>query len=440
MASYYFYMCWIPEYIILIFGSTVIDYFAAIKISKSKSKKEKKKFLYISLFFNLGVLFFFKYFNLFSDSIHELFNSINIFYNKPVFDLLLPVGISFYTFQTISYTVDVYRGKTTPEKHFGRFAVFVSFFPQLVAGPIERSSRLIPRLKQKVSFTYENFSEGLKIMLWGFFMKLVVADRLSIYVDAVYNNLEYQSSLTIITASAFFLFQIYCDFAGYSYIAIGAAKVLGIDLMENFRRPNFASSIGDLWSRWHISLSTWFRDYVYIPLGGNRVTKPRFYLNLFLVFLISGLWHGAVWTFVLWGAFHGFFMVAEVFFKKNVQIKFLKKYNFMVLGIVFVFMIKVVSYFFFRANSVSDSFFIFKRVFYDWKPGFYTGDIGIFIFCLLGILILTLIEFKQEYYPNKLLLMHNENYYVRIISVAVFISIILYLGVFDGGQFIYFQF
>ena len=433
-------MCWKPEYVFLILSSTIVDYIAAIKIGREKSQLKKRIYLYFSLVFNLSLLFFFKYFNLFNDSIYTLLNSFNIFYDKPEFHLLLPVGISFYTFQTLSYTIDVFRGNKKPERHFGKFAVFVSFFPQLVAGPIERSSRLLPALKQKVNFSYENLSEGLKKMLWGYFMKLVVADRLAIYVDAVYNNIEHHSSLTIIAASSFFLFQIYCDFAGYSYIAIGAAKVLGIDLMENFRRPNFAASIGELWKRWHISLSTWFRDYVYIPLGGNRVSKPRFYLNLFLTFLISGLWHGATWTFVLWGALHGFYMIVEVFIKKNLKIKFLKKYNFMILGILFVFVLKVISYFLFRANSVDDSFFIFKRVFYDWTPGFYHGDGGNFINSLLAIMILTLIEIKQEFFPGKLLLLHNKCYWVRSTSFATMIAIIIYLGVFDGGQFIYFQF
>jgi len=440
IASYYFYMCWKAEYIFLIFGSTIVDFFAAKQIAKSDTIKRKKFFLYISLIVNFSILFFFKYFNFFNDSIYEVLNSFNIFYNKPSFDVLLPVGISFYTFQTLSYTIDVYRGKTEPEKHFGKFAVFVSFFPQLVAGPIERSNRLIPALQKKVDFSYGNLTEGLKIMLWGYFMKLVVADRLSLYVDAVYNNLGHHSSWSIIIASTFFLFQIYCDFAGYSYIAIGAAKVLGIDLMENFRRPNFAASFGELWKRWHISLSTWFRDYVYIPLGGNRVSPPRFYLNLFLTFLISGLWHGANWTFVLWGAFHGFFFVSEVFIKKHLKLKFLSKYKFTFLGILFVFLIKIISYFFFRANSIEDSLFIFNRVFYDWTPGFYTGDLGIFIISIISILILTVIEIKQEFLPGKVLLLHNKNYFVRIASASVFIAIIIYLGVFDGGQFIYFQF
>jgi D-alanyl-lipoteichoic acid acyltransferase DltB (MBOAT superfamily) len=339
-------MCWKPEYVILLLSSTIVDYFVAIKMAKTRIKSRRKLLLYVSLSFNLGLLFFFKYFNFFNDSVYDALQSLNIFYDKPMFDVLLPVGISFYTFQTLSYTIDVFRGYTQPERHFGKFAVFVSFFPQLVAGPIERSSRFIPMLKKKKRLTYENISEGFKIMLWGFFMKLVVADRLSLYVDLVYDNLGEHGSLTIITATSFFLFQIYCDFAGYSYIAIGAAKIMGIDLMENFRRPNLASSIGDLWKRWHISLSTWFRDYVYIPLGGNRVSTQRFYLNLFLTFLISGLWHGANWTFVLWGAYHGLFMVLEVFIKKNVKINFLKKYSFSILGIFIVFFIKIGAYFF----------------------------------------------------------------------------------------------
>lgn len=438
IASYYFYMCWKVEYVLLIFSSTIVDYFTAINIYKSNSKRRKKVLLHLSLFFNLGLLFFFKYFNLFNDSVYDLFNSVNVFYDKPVFNILLPVGISFYTFQTLSYTIDVYRGNTKPESHFGKFAVFISFFPQLVAGPIERSNRLIPNLKKKVIFSYENFTKGLKLMLWGFFLKLVVADRLGLYVDVVFSNLESHGSLTMIVASAFFLFQIYGDFAGYSFIAIGVAKTLGIELMENFRRPNFATSFSDLWKRWHISLSTWFRDYVYIPLGGNRVSKLKFYRNIFLTFLISGFWHGADWTFVLWGAYHGVFLVVEIFLKKHLEV--FSKYDFTLIGVIFVFFVKIGSYFFFRANSVKDALYMYDSVFNNWKPGFYTGDLNVFILSIIAIFILNLIELKHEYFPNKFLLMNNKNYYVRMVSITLFIGVILYLGVFDGGQFIYFQF
>jgi alginate O-acetyltransferase complex protein AlgI len=439
-ASYFFYMCWKAEYAVLMFISTSIVYFSTIQISKANSQSKRKFYLFLSLVSNLLILFFFKYFNFVNDTLEQLLGQFKLEYDKPVLNVLLPVGISFYIFQAIGYSIDVYRKNAEPEYHFGRFALFISFFPQLVAGPIERSKNILPRLKQKIEFSYANLSAGLKKMLWGYFLKIVVADRLSIYVDAIFNNIEYHSSLTIITASSFFLFQIYCDFAGYTFIAIGAAKILGIDLMENFRRPNFAASIGELWKRWHISLSTWFKDYVYIPLGGNRVSRPRFYMNLYLTFLISGIWHGANLTFVLWGALHGFYMVVEVFLKKNIKFAFLQKYDFRILGILVVFGLKVISYFFFRANTISDSFLIFEKVFFNWVPGFYAGDAGNFVNSLLAIALLILIEAKQEFYPGRFSFFHNRHYLVRAATVAVMIALILTLGVFDGGQFIYFQF
>lgn len=226
--------------------------------------------------------------------------------------MLLPVGISFYTFQSLSYSIDVYRGEKEPERNFGKFALYVAFFPQLVAGPIERSTNLLPQFDRRISFDYDRFVSGLRLMLWGFFKKIVIADRLAIYVNEVYNSPAEFQGLTLILATYFFAFQIYCDFSGYSDIAIGAARIMGYDLMINFRQPYFSQSIAEFWKRWHISLSTWFKDYLYIPLGGNRVAKNRWYFNLMAVFLISGLWHGANWTFVLWGFLHGFYLVFSI--------------------------------------------------------------------------------------------------------------------------------
>lgn len=305
LASYYFYMSWNPAYIVLILISTLVDYFAAIKMSEQDNINKRKIYLFFSLFANLGLLFIFKYFNFFNDSVRLLFQSLGVNYGVPSLSLLLPVGISFYTFQTLSYTIDVYRGVTKPERHFGIFAVYVSFFPQLVAGPIERSERLLPQFRVPVIPNENNFSSGMKLMVWGFFKKVVVADNVAIIVNQVYNNVNEYQGLPLIIATFLFAIQIYCDFSGYSDIAIGSARVMGIHLMKNFNTPYFSKSITEFWKRWHISLSTWFRDYVYIPLGGNRVSKPRHYLNLFLTFLISGLWHGANWTFVIWGALHG---------------------------------------------------------------------------------------------------------------------------------------
>ena len=265
-SSYYFYMCWKPEYIFLILFSTIVDYYCGLKMEGAQNRTYKKLFLTLSLFTNLSVLFAFKYLNFFSDSIRYILNEFNIFYNIPYFNVLLPVGISFYTFQTLSYTIDVYRGQKKAEKHLGIFALYVSFFPQLVAGPIERSTRLLPQFKKENSFDYLRFKNGLLLMLWGFFKKIVIADRLAVLVNTVYNNpIDYQG-ITLIIATIFFAFQIYCDFSAYSDIAIGASKIMGYDLMKNFNRPYFSKSIAEFWRRWHISSGSWFRDYLYFFL------------------------------------------------------------------------------------------------------------------------------------------------------------------------------
>lgn len=305
-------MSWKPEFIILIILSTIIDYFAGLKIYGSKSIKIKRLFLCFSIISNLGLLFAFKYFNFFSDSFRALLQQFSIPMDPITLKVILPVGISFYTFQTMSYTIDVYREKIGAQKHLGIFAVYVSFFPQLVAGPIERATNLLPQFFEKHNFEYKRAADGLKLMLWGFFKKVVVADRLSSIVNIVYNDPTSFTGTPLILATIFFAFQIYCDFSGYSDIAIGAAQIMGFRLMDNFKRPYFSRSISEFWKRWHISLSTWFKDYLYIPLGGNRVAIPRWYANLFIVFLVSGLWHGANWTFVIWGALHGIYLILEM--------------------------------------------------------------------------------------------------------------------------------
>lgn len=263
----------------------------------------------VSFVLNIGVLFFFKYFDFAVDSLNLALSQFGLTMPKPTFDLLLPVGISFYTFQALSYTMDVYRGDIVPERNFFMYALFVSFFPQLVAGPIERSKNLLRQVNQPHVFDYDNMREGLLVILWGFFLKLVVADRVAIIVNTVYGDYPQYGGMYIIVASVLFAIQIYCDFAGYSTIAIGAAKVLGFQLMENFDCPYFSCSIGEFWRRWHISLSSWFRDYLYIPLGGNRRGTLIKYRNIVIVFLVSGLWHGAAATYVMWGLIHGIYQV-----------------------------------------------------------------------------------------------------------------------------------
>lgn len=343
-------MCWKAEYVILILGSTIIDYSVALKIQRTEDRKKRRNWLIISLIANLGVLFLFKYFNFFADSAETVLSQFNIFYESPAFELLLPVGISFYTFQTLSYTIDVYKGKLEPERNFARFALFVSFFPQLVAGPIERATHLLPQFKQRFNFEYNRVVSGLRLMLWGFFKKVVIADNIARVVDQVYANPEDQTGLTYLIATYFFAFQIYCDFSGYSDIAIGSARVMGFDLMENFRQPYLSTSVREFWSRWHISLSTWFRDYVYIPMGGNRVIKWRWHYNLVITFMISGLWHGANWTFVIWGLLHGAFLIIGIQLAR--VLKTPEKTLTIWIRRLIVFHLVLLAWVFFRAESV----------------------------------------------------------------------------------------
>ena len=288
-ASYFFYMCWKPGYLLLIVASTLVDYWAGLGIGRATSVSGKRGYLAVSLTANLGLLFFFKYYNFFSDSLREFSRLWGGTLDIPHSDFLLPVGISFYTFQTLSYTIEVYRGNKEPERHLGIFALYVAFFPQLVAGPIERAQRLLPQFREKHEFVYDRVVSGLKLIAWGLFKKVVIADRLAGVVDVVYGNVDAHSGPAFVVATVAFAFQIFCDFSGYTDIAIGSARVMGFELMTNFRRPYFAASIPDFWRRWHISLSTWFRDYVYVPLGGSRVSRSRWYGNLFIVFLVSGL-------------------------------------------------------------------------------------------------------------------------------------------------------
>lgn len=301
VASYYFYMSWNPKYVFLILFTTIVSYSAAILLEKKQDVRRKKAIICITAISCLGVLVYFKYFNFLSQAAIDFLSVFAIRLNPLTVDVLLPVGISFYTFQTLSYVIDVYKGDVKAEKHFGYYATFISFFPQLVAGPIERTRNLLPQIKDVHEFDYNQATYGLKLMAWGFFKKLVIADVLSKYVQMVYSSPYDYVGFALVLASLFFTIQIYCDFSGYSDIAIGTAKLLGINLMTNFKNPYLSASVKEFWSRWHISLSTWFRDYVYIPLGGNRVGKLRHNVNLLVTFLISGLWHGANWTFVVWG-------------------------------------------------------------------------------------------------------------------------------------------
>ncbi|MFW5795034.1 MAG: MBOAT family O-acyltransferase [Bacillota bacterium] len=456
-ASYYFYMSWNPAYIILIILSTVIDYYASLKMGEVEKKSQRRKYLILSLLVNLGLLFFFKYYNFFNNSFTTVLRNFNLSIGLPNFEFLLPVGISFYTFQTLSYTIDVYRGDKEPEKHFGIFALYVSFFPQLVAGPIERSTRLLPQFKKEFEFNSSRVTSGLQLMLWGYFKKVVVADRLALYVNGVYNNLEGLSGITLILATFFFAFQIYCDFSGYSSIAIGAAKTMGFDLMTNFKRPYFSKSIPEFWRRWHISLSTWFKDYLYIPLGGNRVTKMRYYFNLFFTFLVSGLWHGAAWTFVIWGALHGFYQIFSLItsdLRSKIKEKIgLSKFPFLdkIMQISITFTLVNFGWIFFRANSLSDALYIINNLFVSlgsqlssWES-FKAAVVGYglnqyeLILAFVVIIIMESIHLLQRNGSVRKLL-EKKPLVFRWAAYYFMIIIILAFGAYGEAEFIYFQF
>lgn len=438
IASYYFYMNWNPAYAILIFVSTLLTYLCGIFVEKYKEDNRKKKlFLTISLIINFSILFVFKYFNFINESVFVILEHLGIRWNVPNLDVLLPVGISFYTFQAVGYSIDVYRGGVKAERNFIIYALFVSFFPQLVAGPIERSPNLLPQFYEEHKFSYNNAIEGLKQMLWGFFMKICVADTLANYVNAVFNNVEHHNGTSLILATIFFTFQIYCDFGGYSNIAIGAARVMGFRLMENFHYPYFSLNIKEFWRRWHISLSSWFMDYVYIPLGGNRVSYPRHLLNLMITFLVSGIWHGANWTFVLWGALHGCYQVIGNIFRKYI---YTPKYSTVISKVVstlFCFVIVAFAWIFFRANNVNDAFLIIEKIF--TQQGALFVDSLSFVCGFAGLFILIIKDFKDNFNIN-IHFMHSKYVVIRYISVVALITYIILFGSFGSGQFIYFQF
>lgn len=438
IASYYFYMCWKAEYVVLIAFSTLVDYYAALQMGKQKEKKKRKKYLILSMASNLGLLFGFKYFNFFSESFSDMMNLFSFSYQSPILNVLLPVGISFYTFQTLSYSIDVYNEKIKPEKHLGIFALYVSFWPQLVAGPIERASRLLPQFRKKVNLSYTNFLLGLNQIALGFFKKLVVADRLALYVDNVYGPFfQETNTISLLLGVFFFGIQIYCDFSGYSDIAIGSARLMGIDLMENFKRPYLSKSISEFWKRWHISLSTWFKDYVYIPLGGNRAIKWKWYYNLIFTFVVSGLWHGANWTFIFWGALHGFYLVSAIVFapflrKAGEKIKLLNS-NF--LNIMVTFILVMFAWIFFRAENLTHAFeYISKILEFDftWQILTISGHKGPFNLFLsfFAILLLAL----------SYLLPADFKFKRNLVFLITTTLLIVLLGNNGNAEFIYFQF
>ncbi|KAA9134083.1 MBOAT family protein [Marinihelvus fidelis] len=452
LASYWFYMSWKVEYALLIVISTLVDYWVALGLFRADSRAKKRWLLVLSLFTNLGILFTFKYFNFISASFQDLVNLFDASYQSPVLKVLLPVGISFYTFQTLSYTIDVYRGDREPERNLLVFALYVSFFPQLVAGPIERSTHLLPQFHTDKRFEWSRLTSGFALVLWGYFLKLVIADQLGPYVDEVFGSPRGYSGGHFLLASYFFAFQIFGDFAGYSCIAIGVARMLGYDLMENFRRPYFSRSVREFWTRWHISLSSWFRDYLYIPLGGNRRRQARNLLNVMLVFVISGLWHGANWTFVAWGALHGAYLVAGRWLTPP-GARDGKRSGLMNLVNVFItFNLVVFAWIFFRAESLSDAWYIVTHLadFPAINAGYlanvvlpFTNDyssISMFASCLFFIGVMEAVHGLQEHGNNSLTRLWARSGLFRAACLVVLLNVILLFGNFDSNSFIYFQF
>lgn len=440
-ASCYFYMYFLPIYILILGFTIVVDYFAGIYIAKSQGRR-RKMFLVFSLIANIGVLAFFKYYNFLNFNITELLGGFGYQNPIPHLDILLPVGLSFHTFQAMSYTIEVYRGHQKPERHFGIYALYVMFYPQLVAGPIERPQNILHQFHEEKHFDYDRVVKGLRIMLWGFIKKLIVADRVAIYVDAVYNNAHYHSGITMIMATCFFGFQIYCDFSGYSDIAIGAAKVMGYDLMTNFRRPMMISkSFQELWQRWHISLTTWFRDYLYFSLGGSKKGVVMSLLNLVIVFGVSGLWHGANYTFIIWGLLNGIFIAGErllnPFLRKIHKLLGFTANFFRAIGVYFFVTISAT---FFRATSVENAMYMIKAMFTLKPGGFYKGEPPTaFGYSIFAVAFLIVVEHIQEFYPNVKII-NSNNVAIRYTAYVFLITMLLMIGVFSGGQFIYFQF
>ena len=440
-ASYYFYMNWEPVYALLLLASTGITYFAAQGVAKYEN--HKKLLLTIGIVLNLLILFFFKYFNFAADNVTALMEFFGVKISIPEFKVLLPVGISFYIFQAMGYMIDVYRKDIKPEKNFFTYALFVSFFPQLVAGPIERSNNLLPQFKQKHSFDYDNVMKGVNVMVWGYFMKLVLADRCGLYVDAIYNNVSHHNGGSYLVASLIFPFQLYGDFAGYSFIAIGCARVLGFKLMENFRRPYFFStSIQEYWKRNHISLTSWFMDYIYYPMIGRSTKLWWWCCAIFITFFISGFWHGAAWTYVVCFSIHGIYLVTCILKEKR-QRKFEKKHGlkkkewWLWINRIVTFLLVVITLVFFRANTLQDAIAVFIGIFAN--PGVPYEDYANFIAIGLALIILMIKEFSEEY-KWRTNIFESSSWLVRHVYIIAMIAYIILFGVLNGDQFIYFQF
>lgn len=449
-ASCVFYMVFVPSYILILFFTIVVDYFAGIQIEKAQGAK-RKTYLVLSLVANIGVLAIFKYGGFATENLNLLLNFFGYTKGIPFLQMVLPIGLSFHTFQAMSYTIEVYRGNERAEKDFSIYALYVMFYPQLVAGPIERPQNLLHQFREVHQFDYAKVVSGLRLMFWGFLKKLLIADRIAVAVGAAYSHPADINGPALLIVIYFFSIQIYCDFSAYSDIARGAARVMGFELMKNFDQPYFSSSLPEFWRRWHISLSTWFKDYVYLPLGGNRTSTSRWYFNLLFVFAISGLWHGANWTFIVWGVLHGSALVgyyatadlrAQLAERLNLN-RFPKLMNGLAQFITFNYV--SFAWIFFRANSLSDALVVIKNIF-NWQGSLSLSHLSLtglnYYELLLSFTIvatLLLLE-RQEEKKNISLQFDLIPVWQRWISYYAAFFLLLFLGKFTAQQFIYFQF
>jgi alginate O-acetyltransferase complex protein AlgI len=445
-ASCVFYMAFIPVYILILIFTIIVDYFAGIWIANASGRRRRFA-LRLSIVANCGVLAFFKYYNFLNVNLTRLLGGVHLHNSLPVLSIILPIGLSFHTFQAMSYTIEVYRGRQQPVKHFGIYALYVMFYPQLVAGPIERPQNLIHQFLEHHSFDYRRVTDGLKLMLWGLYKKVVIADGLSLYVDPVYNHLGQYRGMHMLAATVFFAIEIYCDFSGYSDIAIGVARVMDFKLMTNFNSPYAARSISEFWRRWHISLSTWFRDYLYIPIGGNKVPVTRWYFNILFTFLVSGLWHGANWTFVVWGALNGVYILVGIWTKRT-RTRLASSTGmsahptlYKILQVTITFALVCFAWIFFRANNFTDALYVIKHIVTDVPSRGFLVGMGRREFAML-VLSIAAMEIVQVTQRRKdfLALLASQPTWIRWTIYYGLVFAILLFGQFGKKQFIYFQF
>jgi len=439
-ASYFFYMNWRAEYALLILWGTALTYLVALQVEKTASRSARAWLLAVGITGVLMPLFVFKYLSFAASAIVDLLGCAGLRVEMPRFSLLLPVGISFFSFQMIGYLVDVHRGKIGAERDFATYALFISFFPQLVAGPIERAANLLPQFRAGSRFDAGLAFDGLAMMLWGYFMKLCVAERVAPYVDAVFNNWQYHNGTSLLLGAVFFSFRIYCDFCGYSLIARGAAAVMGFRLMDNFRQPYLSCGMKEFWRSWHISLSTWFMDYVYIPLGGNRCSALRHALNLMATFLLSGIWHGANWTFVAWGCLHGVALCAGVAVRRVLpKGERAAPLPLRIAGVAATFAFATLAWVFFRADSIASATGILAKIFTSRGPLFNGDGFPNQFLGIACIMLLMAVELKDRVCA-KAKFLASDNPAVATVSSAALLSLIMLTAVWHGGEFIYFQF